>query len=219
MSSGLCTIVGAGPSLGMAVARRFAREGFRIALLARRRGALDEYVAQLSDRGTQAYGYVADAADLDSLSQAFEQLHGQLGQVDVLVYNAGIARAIQPAELDVETLVDDFRVNVAGALASAQQVIPYMRERHRGTIIFTGGGMALHPYAQYASLAIGKAGLRCLAFTLGEELEAEGVHVATVTIAGPVQPGTRFDPDRIADCYWALHGQDPVRWQREVIYQ
>ncbi|NJL35119.1 MAG: short-chain dehydrogenase, partial [Chloroflexaceae bacterium] len=91
--------------------------------------------------------------------------------------------------------------------------------QQRGTILFTGGGLALDPYAQYASLAIGKAGLRSLTYTLGAELEPQGIHVATVTIAGTVQPGTFFAPDLIAEQYWNLHTQAPGTWQREIVYR
>lgn len=219
MSQGICAIVGAGPSLGMAIARRFGREGFSVALLARKPEHLAEYVGLLKQEGIDSHGFVADAGDSAALQQAFDRIRDRLGPADVLIYNAVVARSIQPAELDIETLVADFRVNVAGALASAQQVLPDMRAGGRGTIIFTGGGLALNPLAQYASLSVDKAALRNLTFTLSEELEAEGIHVATVTIAGFVRAGTHFDPDLIAEYYWQLHTQPAVSWEREKIYR
>jgi NAD(P)-dependent dehydrogenase (short-subunit alcohol dehydrogenase family) len=124
-----------------------------------------------------------------------------------------------PSALDAALLLDDMRVNVAGALVAAQQVLPHMRAQRRGTILFTGGGLALAPAPPYAALAAGKAALRNLCYSMGAEVEPDGVHVATVTIAGFVQPGSHFDPDRIAEAYWTLHAQEPGQWEREIVYQ
>lgn len=202
MSQGICVIVGAGPSLGMAVARRFGREGYRLALLARRPEQLADYVGQLRQDGIDAHGYAADAGDEPSLRQAFGRIRERLGPVDVLIYNAVVVRSTHPAELEIETLVADFRVNVAGALASAQQVLADMRERRGGTIIFTGGGLALNPLAQYASLSIDKAALRNLTFTLSEERRrnkattccprSAGRTGRKCPLAGPAAPRARW---------------------------
>ena len=219
MTNKVCTIVGAGPGLSMAIARRFAREGYHISLLARRAEALDDYTAQLRQGGATATGFVADVADDESLKAALASSKSQLGATDVLIYNAALMRPGKPATLSLATLLNDFKVNVAGPLLSAQEVLADMRAAGRGTILFTGGGLALHPAAEYASLAIGKAGVRSLAYTLGEELEPQGIHVATVTIAGTIQPGdSRFDPNLVAENYWMLHSQPRDQWQREIIY-
>jgi NAD(P)-dependent dehydrogenase (short-subunit alcohol dehydrogenase family) len=217
-----CIVVGAGPGIGLAVARRFAREGFHAALIARRPAVLETYVAGFRQAGLSASAHAADAADIDesgSIVSAFEQIAAAHGSPDVLVYNVAAVVEGQPSTLEVETLLRHFRVNVAAALLSAQQVIPAMLERGSGTILLTGGGLALNPNPAYASLAIGKAGLRSLAYSLGAELEPHGIRVATVTVAGSVRPGTYFDPDRIADVYWALHTQTGPDRQREVIYR
>ena len=95
-----------------------------------------------------------------------------------------------------------------------------MREAGRGTILLTGGGLALDPtgWLPAASLAVGKAGLRSLAQTLHKELAPEGIHVATVTIAGQIQPGTAFDPDLIADRFWHLHAQPVGHFDWESVF-
>jgi NAD(P)-dependent dehydrogenase (short-subunit alcohol dehydrogenase family) len=122
----------------------------------------------------------ADAADPASLESAFNQIRAEMDAPSVLVYNAAAINQGPPTEIDPEQLVADFRVNVAGALAAAQQVIPTMRQAGRGTILLTGGGLALNPYPDYCSLAVGKAGLRNLAFSLHDYLKPSGIHVATV---------------------------------------
>jgi NAD(P)-dependent dehydrogenase (short-subunit alcohol dehydrogenase family) len=94
-----------------------------------------------------------------------------------------------------------------------------MRAGGAGTILITGGALALEPHAPYASLAIGKAGVRSLALSLAEELEPAGIHVATVTICGYVGSGEPFMPDTIADAYWKLYVQPREAWEREVVYR
>ena len=219
MEKPVIAVVGAGPGVGLAVARKFAREGYRVALVARRPEALDEYVAELDRAGVTARGFPADAADEASLRSAFAEIRASMGSPEVLVYNAAIMKQGRPSEIPVADLVYDFRVNVAGAVVAAQEVVPDMRKQRRGTILLTGGGLALSPMAPMASLSIGKAGIRSLAQSMGAELEADGIHVATVTICGFVKPGSHFDPDRIADVYWALHQQEPGKREREVIYK
>ena len=126
-----------------------------------------------------------------------------------------------PSALDPDRLAEDFRINVVGALASAQAVLPGMLAAGRGTILFTGGGLALDPtgWLPAASLAISKSGLRSLAFSLNAELAPRGVHVGTVTVAGQIQPGTPFDPDRIAHAFWALHTDPPDDYRAEIIFR
>jgi short-subunit dehydrogenase len=220
MANKVCTIVGAGPGLSLAVARRFAREGYAISLLARKVEALNEYAAQLRQAGTTAAGFAADVADDESLKAALASSKSQLGATDVLVYNAAMMKPAQPSKLSAAEFLNDFKVNVAGGLLAAQNVLADMRAAKSGTILFTGGGLALHPSAEYTSLTIGKSGVRSLAYCLGEELEPEGIHVATVTIAGTIQAGdSRFDPDLVAENYWQLHSQPRDQWEREIVYK
>lgn len=205
MSKPIAVIVGSGPGVSAAVARKFGGEGFAIALVARTRSSLDTQVAHLQNAGIEAQGFVADVTEIASLETAFDSIESDLGHPQVLVYNAGAITINEPSQLDPEDLLRDFSVNVVGALACAQLVIPSMLERGSGTILFTGGMLAVNPVSSRASAAIGKAGLRNLAFTLSDELSPEGLTVGTVTIGGIVRAGTHFDPDLIADAYWDLH--------------
>jgi short-subunit dehydrogenase len=208
----VCAVVGVGPGVGMAVARRFAREGFQLALIARRAEAVQAAAAEI---GGGARGIAADAGDPASLHDAL----AQAGAVEVLVYNAVAARPAKPSQLDPAALAAEFAVNVTGALVAAQAVLPGMRAAGRGTILLTGGGFAFEPMPVMASLGVGKAGLRNLAFSLAKELEPEGIHVATVTIGGIVQPGGFFAPDAIAERFWELHAQPRGSFAREIVHR
>lgn len=214
--SKICAVVGVGPGIGLAVAKRFAREGYTLALLARRRDALEESARQV---GKDAHPFIADAYHSDSLIHAFTQIRMQLGSPEVLIYNVAAMQPGRPSMLDSSRLMAEFTVNVAGALVCAQQVVPQMVEAGKGTVLFTGGGLATNPTVEYASLAIGKAGLRSLAYTMGAELEPLGVHVATVTIQGYIKAGTHFDPKKIAEKYWQLHTQPKGQFAREIVYK
>lgn len=213
-------VAAVGPGMGMAVARRFAREDFAIGLIARDATRLADHAADLSSFGVPVATAPADLCDLASLKAAFDTLHTSLGPASVLVYN-GARWHQQPAmTLDPMVFNWDVALSATGALASAQHVYPGMKAAGRGTVLFTGGGLALYPEygAGVASVTAGKSALRGLTYALSKEVAGDGIHVATVTIAGNVAPGGAFDPDVIADRYWRLHAQARDDWQVEVVF-
>lgn len=204
----VCAILGYGPGLGAALAARFAAGGFHVIGLAR---------DPARHRAAGVELRAADAADPASLAAALS------GPVAALIHNAYRATmaAPGPSALALPDLAADFAVNVGGALAAAQAVLPAMRAAGRGSILFTGGGLALDPtgWLPAASLAIGKAGLRSLAQTLHAELAPAGIHAGTVTVAGMIAPNTAFDPARIAEAFWSLHQDPPGAFRAEIIFQ
>jgi NAD(P)-dependent dehydrogenase (short-subunit alcohol dehydrogenase family) len=218
MKKSVCLIVGFGPGNGLALAKAFGREGFGLALFSRDAQRQAPLVETLKKEGFAATSFAVDAGSAEALTAAIEQAE-QEGDIDVLIYNAIAPTFVKPTMLTPQQLVADFRVNVAGALAAALKVLPGMKARGRGTILFTGGGWALQPWDGAASPSIGKAGLRSLAYTLAQELSGTGIHVGTVTIAGQVQPGTQFDPDKIAGTFLHLHRQPPDKFETEIIFQ
>ena len=215
--SQVMVVVGMGTGVSAAVGRRFGREGFRVIGLARRAGPLQAEVAALRVLGVEADGQVADAGDASGLTAALAQLSDTHGVPDVLVYNAGVMRHQPLSTLSADELMADLQVSVGSALAAAQALLPGMRARGSGSLLFTGGGFALEPMPAMASLGAGKAALRNLVYSLHADLQEVGLHAATVTICGVVKAGTRFDPERIADSFWQLHRQPPNAFEREVL--
>jgi NADP-dependent 3-hydroxy acid dehydrogenase YdfG len=216
----VAVVAAAGPGVGFAVAKRFAHEGFAIALIARRRDALDAMVAEIVAEGGAARGYAADVTDPSALRAALSAAATDMGAPSVLVWNGGRwietpALALDPAELEV-----DLRLTTVGALTAVQAVTPAMAAAGGGTILVTGGGLALAP--QYGgavpALTAGKAAARALVLAAAPELAAQGVHLATVTIAGQVAPGGPFDPDRIAEAFWSLHAAPRDAWTVERVF-
>lgn len=214
-------ILGMGPGLSAALAERFARAGHAVVGFARNPGKSAGLAERWAAEGLRVELRAADAGDFDGLRAAIAEAERASGPADTLIYNAYRASFAQPSALRPEDAVADFRVNVAGALAAARAVLPGMVERGRGTVFFTGGGLALDPtgWLDAASLAVGKAGLRSLALTLNRELAPRGVHVGTVTVAGAIQPGTPFAPERVAEAFWRLREDAAGAKPAEVVFK
>ncbi|WP_146173909.1 SDR family NAD(P)-dependent oxidoreductase [Saccharothrix carnea] len=207
-------IIGAGPGIGLSVARRFAREGWSVAVVARSEVKLTAVAESLA--GVPVFARAADSTDETALRSALDAVSERIGVPDVVVYNAAVIRADLPGELSVAGHQDAWAVNVVGAITAAAHVAPAMARRGSGSFIITGG--MPEPKPAYVSLSLGKAGVRALVGLLDEQYGPAGVHVATVTVDGPVAPGTAFDPDDIAEHYWRLHTQPRHRWEREVVH-
>ena len=216
--SGTAIIVGAGPGLGLELARAFATAGHPVAMLARDKARLDGYAAELASIGPDVRGYVADAADPVNLRSALRAAISELGAPDALVYNIGVLRPDSPVGGDDQEWADNTAANVLGARVAADAVLPELRGG-RGTLLFTGGGYALRPSTKFASLSVGKAALRAYAQILHDQLAGTGVHATSVTITAEIgSADPRFDPAVIARAYLELHGQPETEWQHELVY-
>lgn len=209
-------VIGAGPGIGRSVAARFAREGLPVALVARTDRTVKAVAEAISPSGVPVVALTADSADETSLRNALDAAAAELGPPDAVVYNAAIVRPDAPGELSVREHLDVWAVNVVGALTAAAHVAPGMAQRGGGSFVVTGG--MPEPRAEYVSLSLSKAGVRTLVTLLDKEYGAAGVHVASVTVAGAVAPGTAYDPDDIAEHYWRLHTQPRQEWEHEVVH-
>lgn len=210
-------VVGAGPGIGTSVAERFAREGFSVAVIARRRSTV-ERAAETIGRGAgrTVLPLTADSTDEAALRGALDTAASELGPIETAVYNAALIRPDAPGELDARGQLDAWAVNVVGALTTASHVAPDMAARGHGTVLVTGG--MPRPDPAYVSLGLGKYGVRTLVALLDAHYGPAGVHVASVTVPGAVAPGTAYDPDDIAEHYWRLHTQPREAWEHEVVH-
>lgn len=192
-------VVGMGPGIGMAAARRFAAEGFQVGMIGRNPERIAAFVKTLELEGITAFGRAADAGDPSMLSEAIADLARSMGRIDVLLYNAFALHMASPSVLTPEELAADLSVNVGGALVAAQAALPGMRQRGHGAMLFTGGGFALQPMPALCSLGIGKAALRNFVASLHGELAPMGIRAATVTVCGTVTDEGKFAASKIAD--------------------
>jgi NAD(P)-dependent dehydrogenase (short-subunit alcohol dehydrogenase family) len=202
-------VVGVGPGIGVAVAKRFVREGLRAGLIARSERSLKALL------GPEVIAVTADSTDEAGLRAALDQVVAAHGVPDVVVYNAAIIQPDAVGDLTAQQHLDAWAVNVVGAITTAAHVVPAMAERGSGTFLITGG--MPEPKPAYVSLSLGKAGVRTLVTLLDQQYGDAGIHAASVTVSGAVAPGTTWDPDEIADHYWRLHTQPRAEWQHEVV--
>ncbi len=228
MNGNVAAILGVGPGLGAAVARRFAREGFAVALLARNEESITPARTEIENDGGAALPVTADATDPASVEAAFGRVRDELGDPGVFVYNAGAFRMGGILDLSPEVFDECFKANCAGAFYAAQQVLPVMAEAGRGTVLLTGATASLRGGARFSALAVGKFGLRALAQSMAREFGPQGVHVAHVVVDGQIntprvremsgdrEDHTMLSPDAIAETYWQLHAQDPTAWTLEL---
>jgi NAD(P)-dependent dehydrogenase (short-subunit alcohol dehydrogenase family) len=228
MSVRVAAVLGVGPGLGAAVARRFTGEGFGVALMARREESVAGVREEIEGGGGTALSFSADATDPDSVAASFERVRGELGDPEVFVYNAGAFQMGGILDLSPQQFDKCFRANCAGAFYAAQQVMPAMVEAGRGTIVLTGASAALRGRANFSALAVGKFGLRALAQSMAREFGPQGIHVSHVIVDGQINTPraremfpdradhTLLSPDAIAETYWQLHSQDPTAWTLEL---
>ena len=198
-------LVGVGPGLGASLARTFAAAGYDLTLVARTAASLEAVAAEVRATGRTVREELLDVSDLDAVGDAVRRA-GDWRAISLLHHNASM--------------------NAGGLLAAdptrcgrASRSTPWLRSWRsrprcpglvatRGRVTWTGGGVALSPSGEYGVLALGKAAMRAAGFALAQELAPQGVQLRMLTIKGFIRPGGRFDPDRIAEAFWAF-AQEP----------
>lgn len=222
-------IAGVGPRIGESVARKFAREGCSVALLARSEAYLTDLAEELDDTAGEGLAVPTDLTDPDAVAAAFDRIHDTFGPVEALVYNAyptdeegGLLPTGEgPLGASLEHLHDAWAVWVEGAFRCCERAAADMLDGDGGTILFTGSRAAVR-----GTGGVGHStpcfGGRGLALSMARELWSEGVHVAHVNVDGSVRPaGEAEDPSTIdaadaAETYWFLLEQPRSAWTLEL---
>lgn len=220
--SNVILIVGAGLGLGASVGRRFAKEGFKVAVASRSQAKIDAVAAVIDG----AKGYATDATDEAAVKALFDQVTADLGAPNVVVFNASGRTRKSILDLETDEFVGAWNASCLGGFLVGREAARRMKPTGAGTILFTGATASVKSYANSASFAVGKFGLRALAFSMARELGREGLHVAHVVVDGgiraehraedPAVPDKWLQPDAIADSYWHLHAQHRSSWTVEI---
>ena len=220
----ICLISGVGPGTGAALARRFAKGGYRIAMLARDVKRLGDYEREING----AKAYPCDVTDAAAVARTVAAVRADMGEPDVLIHNAvrgtfGDFRKIDPAELE-----SNFQVNVMGLFHLARAVSDAMAARGSGAIIVTGNTSALRGKPAFAGFAPTKAAQRILAEAIARDLGPKGVHVAYLVIDAVIdvawarerfkdKPDDFFiQPAAIAEEIWHVAHQERCAWSFNV---
>lgn len=201
-------IVGAGPQLGLAVAREFGAHDYQIALISRSRERLDSLTAALGEAGLSAAGFAADVRDPAALSQALRDAEGHFGSVDVLEYSPlPAADYLRPVlETTAEHAQAAFEFSVQGPMTAVQTVLPGMRKRGTGSLLFVSGGSSLVPNGAVAGTSIAMAGEAAYLSMLHQALAPENIHVSHLVVPVRIGPGEALgDPAALAGRLWHLH--------------
>ena len=216
----VCLVSGVGPGTGRAVVRRFAREGFAVAMLARNAERLEEIEAETGN----THAFACDVSSEDEVVRAVGEVRERLGSPAVLVHNAVSATFGDFLKIRPERVEHNFRVNTMGLLYLARATAPAMIEAGAGGIFVTGNTSALRGRPAFSGFAPTKAAQRILAESMARSLGPRGIHVAYVLIDAvidvawareryPDQPDEFFaKPDAIADVIWSTYHQDPSTW-------
>jgi NAD(P)-dependent dehydrogenase (short-subunit alcohol dehydrogenase family) len=233
VSPGSVLIVGVGASrgVGAAVARRFAREGYPVAIAGRNAEKLAATAAELRAAGATVADVVGDASLAGDARRFVAAAHG-LAPLSVVVHNAGSNMPAPFLKVTEERFESHWREHTLGGFQTAQAAIPVLLERGAGTLIFTGASGSLRGKANFAPFAAAKAGLRALSQSLAREFGPHNIHVGHIVIDGGIAgerlltfrpnlleergPDGMLDPDAIAEAYWVLHTQHRSTWTQEL---
>ncbi len=227
----IALIFGAGPGLGGAVARRFAKGGYHVGVVRRKADSLVPLVEEIEKSGGQATAFGADARQEADVIQVFDQVE-KLGDVEVVVHNIGANVHIPIREMDTRKYFKIWHMACFSGFLVGREAARRMSAHSKGTVLFTGATASLRGRAGMAGFAGAKHALRALAQSMARELGPEGIHVAHVVVDGPIDmPWIRenfpdlvksrpadglLSPDAMAETYWMLHRQPRSAWTHEI---
>ena len=223
----VAVVTGVGPGLGAALVRRFAAS-YAIGILARKANYLQALAGEIRQTGATVLDLGCDVSDRAQVTEAFRAIRADLGEPEVLLYNAGSGTFGTIAEITPEQYEADWRVNAFGAFLASREVAPGMIARGRGTMFFTGATAGVKAGPRSVSFGPAKFAMRGLAQSLARDLGPKGIHVAWINVDGSIDiPGARggkpalrdddfLKPDAIAETYWHLAHQDPSAWTLEI---
>jgi NAD(P)-dependent dehydrogenase (short-subunit alcohol dehydrogenase family) len=214
-------IVGAGEGLSASLTRLFAREGLRVALAARK---IEKLGALCSETGARAFA--CNASEPDEVERLFGTVEREIGNPDVVVYNASARARGAFVDLVPAEVAQAITVSAFGGFLVAQEAARRMLPKGTGAILFTGASASVKGYAQSAPFAMGKFALRGLAQSMARELSPQGIHIAHVVVDGGIRsvrrpeaadrPDDMLDPDAIAASYLHLLQQPRSAWSWEI---
>ncbi len=210
MAAKTLVVAGAGPGLGLAIARRFGRAGFGVALIARSSERLAQMCDALKREGIDAAGFTADVTDDARAARVMNEIRNRFGTIDVLEFSP-LAPPADPQNLSAtgttpEIAESQFRLQALGAISCVRHVLPDMIARKAGTIFITGGLSAHAPVPVITPIGMAMAAARNYALCLNSELANTGVYVAAVAIGVFIKEGDPVgDPSKLADLFYGLY--------------
>lgn len=227
-------VVGVGPpkGLGAAIARRFAREGFRLTVMGRSAEKVDATLRGLREAGAAAEAVVGDVTDEALVRRVVAAADVPAAPLEAAIFNAGGNWPQGFLAMDAAFLEGMWRTNALAGFFFAKAALEAMLPRQRGVLIFTGASASLRGRANFGAFASAKAALRALAQSAAREFGPQGIHVGHVIVDGAIDgdrintflPGLKaergadglLDPDAIAESFWQFYRQPRSAWTHEI---
>jgi len=207
------------------MSRRFAAEGYRVAMLARTKSKLDEFEKAIEG----ARGYACDVTDPAAVTDVIDRIRKDLGPTDVFIHNAGSGMFKQFSETTIEEMETSWRINTLALLQFGQAAAEDMLKTGSGSIVVTGATSSLRGGANFAPFASAKAAQRSLAQSMARSLGPQNIHVSYIIVDGVIDlPRTRElfakdEPDEffikakdIAEAAYYLAHQPRSAWTFEL---
>jgi NAD(P)-dependent dehydrogenase (short-subunit alcohol dehydrogenase family) len=223
--------VGASAGLGAAIARRFSREGYPVAIAGRTPAKLEATLAELKAAGANAIALTGDVTKAEDV-QGFVEAAEKLAPLAVAVHNAGSNEPAPFLKVTEERFMRHWREHALGGFLLAQAAIPKLVAHGGGSLFFTGASGSLRGKANFSPFAAAKAAVRNLAQSIAREYGPQNIHVGHVVVDGGIDgdrlntfvPGLKaqrgvdgmLNVDAIADAYWAMHIQHRSAWTLEL---
>lgn len=230
--SPIALIVGVGEQTGAALARRFAREGYRVVLARRDQSKLKLLIDEIIQTGGHATGVSLDARNEAAVIAEVSRIEQEIGPIELAIFNAGAFRRFSILETDAATFRDMWETNALSGFHVGREVARHMVPRGVGSIIFTGATASLRGGSGFAAFAAAKFALRALTQSMARELGPKGIHVAHVIVDGLIEGSTTrarigdyaaklppeglLSPEAIAETYLQLHRQSRSAWTQEL---
>lgn len=227
-------VIGVGPErgLGGTLAKYFAMQGLHTFVAGRSENKLGLIVEKIRQQGGTATAVVADATSEEDVEGLFAAIKQQTHPLVLAVYNVDSNIRSPLLETDSETFTLLWQQNCLGGFLFGKQAIALMKERQKGTVIFTGATASLRAKPPFTAFSSAKAGLRALAQGMAREFGPQGIHVVHTIIDGVIdgdRSRSQFSQyvaakgadgllqlDAIAQAYWSIHQQHCSAWTHEL---
>lgn len=227
-------IIGVGPlqGLGATLASYFAQKGLHVFVAGRSEHKLRQVIEKISSSGGTATAVVADATVEQDVARLFSTIRQAGYDIDIAAYNVDSNSPGPLLDTDPATFVQLWQQNCLGAFLFGREAVNFMRDRHQGTLFFTGATASLRAKPPFTAFASAKAGLRALAQGMAREFSPQGIHIVHTVIDGVIDgdrakaqfpdyvknkgPDGLLQREAIAQTYWAVHQQHPSAWTHEL---
>jgi len=206
----MAIVTGASSGIGRAIAVAFGGLGWRVAIGARRTDRLDEAAAEVRAAGGAPFAHLLDVADTESIAAFCAAAEAELGPVDVLVNNAGVASPGWLDRIPVEAIQHEVATNLLGPILMTRHAVSSLRARDAaGDIVFITSDATRHPRPRMATYTATKGGVEALAHALALELEGSGIRASIVRVGPTLSDfGFGWPMDELVDlmAYWPRFG-------------